>query len=151
MENSKIQHLKTTTNLQTPGILEDTVEGTLGVMTGLVTTKKGGDQDILAVIITEHLTTITTTHQSNNIVDTGSPSTSTDSLMIGGSTGVLDRADTTRNSADTTRITVSTGTENKNRWEENTTIPEIIRIMKGIISTRKPIIYFLTVIYKANG
>ena len=63
-------------NIQTPSILEATM------MTGMVTTKTGGDQDILAVL-TDVLTTITTTHRSNIITDTVSPSTSTDSLTGG--------------------------------------------------------------------
>ena len=79
---------------------EDTVEGTLCMTTGMVTTQTGGNQDILAVI-TEN---IATTHQSNNITDIESPSTSTDSRMIEGSTGGLDRADIVRNSTEITRI-----------------------------------------------
>ena len=113
-------------------MLEDTVEGTLCMTTGMVTTKAGGNQDILAVI-TEN---ITTTHQSNNITDIESPSTSTDSLMIGGSTGGLDRADTVRNSTEITRITVSIDTENKNSGVENNTLPGIIRTIRGTISTK---------------
>ena len=116
--------------MENPHILEATMKGGLCMMTGMVTTKTGGDQDILAVI-KDVLTTITTTHKSNIITDTVSPSTSTDSLMIGDSTGVPDRADTTRNSTEATRSTVSTDTENKNRWVENNTTPGTIRTTRG--------------------
>ena len=108
---------------------EDTVEGTLCITTGMVTTKTGRSQDIL--VITEN--NITTTHQSNNITDIESPSTSTDSRMIGGSTGGLVRADTIRNTTDTTQITVSTDTENKNREVENNTIQGVMKVIRGII------------------
>ena len=76
-----------TAKLSTQDTLENTLGDTKTTMTGKVTDiKAGGDMNILA-IITEAITTIATTHMSNNIADTGSPSTSTDSLMIGGSTG----------------------------------------------------------------
>ena len=134
MESLRVQDLiietmTIPTRTQIPGILEYGQEGTLCMMTGMVTTKIGEDQDILAVI-TEH---ITTTHQSNIIADTVGPSTSTDSLMIGGSTGVLDRADTTRTSTDTVQVTVRTDTENKNRWVENNTTQGTIRTIRGIV------------------
>ena len=73
-----------TTKLSTQDTIENTLEDIETTMTGKVTDiKTGGDMDILAIITG----VITTTHMSNNIADTGSPSTSTDSLMIGGSTG----------------------------------------------------------------
>ena len=121
-----------TTKLSTQDTIENTPEDIETTMTGKVTDiKTGGDMDILAIITG----VITTTHMSNNIADTGSPSTSTDSLMIGGSTGDLDRADTTRNSTDTIQSTVRTDIENKNRWGENNTIPEIIKTIRGMISS----------------
>ena len=115
-----------TNNFQTPDLLEGRVVGT---QTGMVTTKTGGSRDILAVT-TEN---IRTTHQNNTIADIESPSTSTDSRMIGGSTGGLVRADTIRKTTDTTQITVSTDTENKNREVENNTIPGIMKVIRGII------------------
>ena len=135
MENLRIQNLKTITDIQTPETVEDTMEEALCMMTGMVIKETGGGQDILAVI-GDQIKAITTTHQSNVITDTVIPSTSTGSLIIGGSTGVQDRADTTKNSTDTTRSTVSTDTENKIRWGVNNTLPEITRIIRGIISTK---------------
>ena len=134
MENLRVKNLKTTANLPTP---EDIVEVTMCMMSGMVTTQTGGDQDILAVI-KEHITTITTTQQCKIIADTVSPSTSTDSRMTGSSTGGLDRADTTRNSTDTNQNTVRTDIENKNRGVENHSTPEI---MRGIIINVRPTNY----------
>ena len=127
MMTSSVALLRITIELPTKDTVENTLEETKAMMTEKVKDiKTGGDQDKMAVIIE----VITTTHRSSNIADTGSPSTSTstDSLMIGGSTGVLDRADTTRNRTDTIQSTVRTVTENKNK-----TIPGTIRTMKGII------------------
>ena len=89
----------------------------------------------------QHITTITTTQQCNIIADTGSPSTSTDSRMIGSSTGVLDSADTTRNSTETNQNIVRTDIENKNRGVENHSTPEI---MRGIIISVRPTNYHLS-------